>query len=196
MRFLCDEFRSTHVNEVGAYTPVSIEEFEITILSHFLNKPTWLVGAPREIARCWALDQILSRYISPKHNTFSILFTVLKQSVRRLLKLPVRLTEEQKDYFSLILSTFDNERSIKFVNDIEQMRYISTMIEYGIHLMMDEDTPIMIMPIRVNEKKYEDILDSIFIYNNEIVTGSDILSFGNMIENVRDNNIEELNEEN
>lgn len=182
MRLLGDEFSAFH-SDMRGYRQVDSVEFELTILTHFLDRPDWLnENVPIGISRAWALDQILSKYLAPKQSTTSLLWTSFKQWVCRMLNKPVRLTQVQKEYFKMLIGlTTGIHRRVIYVNTREEMLVVASFVENGIYLMENYKTPLMIMPIETTNKTPNDeanfMTESIYILDSEVVTGGDIRSF-------------------
>ena len=189
MRFMCDEFRSSHTDETGGYLPTSLEEFELTIMTHFIDRPDWLGNAPRGIVRTWALDTILSSYAAPKRSTVSLMLAEFIDWVRRKLNLVVRMSEEQRLYYTLMVHMFGINRNVKFVNGVDQIRFIESLTKLGTVTVGDDNAPVIIAPITVNDpKNHGYMINDIYFFNTENITGETVAKFlGLLVNKLKEN---------
>lgn len=194
MRFMCDEFRASHTDETGSYLPTSLEEFEITIMTHFIDRPNWLGNAPRGVVRTWALDTILSSYPYPKRNTLSLMWLDFKQWFRRKLNLVVRMSDEQKEYFTLMVYLFGINRDVRFVNGVDQIRFIESLTQLGTSLVGDDNAPVIIAPIIVKDPKSHGYMtNEIYFFNTENIGGDVVAKFLGLLVNKLKENEESKN---
>lgn len=185
MRFMCDEFRASHTDETGGYLPTNIEEFEITIMTHFINRPNWLGNAPRGIVRTWALDTILSQYPYPKRSTrLSLMWLDFRQWFCRKLNLVVRMSDEQMEYFTLMVYLFGIHRDVKFVDGVDQIRFIESLTQLGAVLVGDDNAPLIVAPITVKDPKSHGYMtNEIYFFNTENIGGDVVAKFLGLLVN-------------